>query len=208
MKDAKLQIHPEKTIFHTQRIHFLRYIIMDKEIKMNSNKVKAIRKWPTLMLAKGILSFLGFIEFYCKFVKNYSKITALFTKMTRKDIVFTSGLKKHKTFDTLKEQFTTEPILIMFDSTKPIMLKIDASNLALRAIISQQGLDGKWHPVAFYSQKLTVPEQNYKIHNKELLAIVDLMKHWRVYLEGSRHQVQIYSDHKNLVYFTTTKELN
>ena len=96
----------------------------------------------------------------------------------------------------------------MFDPTKPIMLETDASNLALGAVISQQRPDRKWHPVAFYSQKLTIPEQNYEIHNKELLAIVDLMKHWRVYLESPRHQVQVYSDHKNLVYFTTTKELN
>ena len=65
----------------------------------------------------------------------------------------------------------------MFDPTKPIMLKTNTSDLTLGAIISQQESDGKWYPVAFYSQKLTVPEQNYEIHNKELLAIVDLMKY-------------------------------
>ena len=128
--------------------------------------------------------------------------------MIRKDIVFTWGSKKQKTFDTLKEQFTTEPILVMYNLTKPIMLETNASNLALGAIISQQESDGKWHPVAFYSWKLTIQEQNYEIHNKKLLAIVDLMKYWRVYLEGPRHQVQVYSDYKNLVYFIRTKELN
>ena len=65
----------------------------------------------------------------------------------------------------------------MFDPTKPIMLETDTSDLELGVVISQQGPDGKWHPVAFYSQKLIIPEQNYEIHNKELLAIVDLMKH-------------------------------
>ena len=70
-----------------------------------------------------------------------------------------------------------EPILIMFDLTKSIMLETDASNLALGAIISQQRFDEKWHPIAFYSQKLIIPKQNYKIHNKELLAIVDSIKH-------------------------------
>ena len=101
-----------------------------------------------------------------------------------------------------------EPILIMFDLTKLIMLEIDILDLALGVVISQQKLDGKWHLVAFYSWKLIIPEQNYKIHNKELLAIVDSIKYQRVYLESSRHQVQVYSDHKNLVYFTITKELN
>ena len=75
----------------------------------------------------------------------------------------------------------------MFDPTKLIMLKTDASDLALGVVISQQRLDGKCHPVAFYSQKLTVPEQNYKIYDKELLAIMNLMKYWRVYLESPRH---------------------
>ena len=59
-----------------------------------------------------------------------------------------------------------EPILIMFDLTKPIMLEMDASDLALGAVISQQKLDKKWHLVAFYSRKLTIPEQYYKIHDK------------------------------------------
>ena len=149
------------------------------------------------MLAKEILSFLGFAGFYWKFVKSYSKITAPLTEMTRKDIVFTWGSKDQKAFDMLKKQFTTELILIMFNLTKSIMLEIDASDLAFEAVISQQKPDGKWHPVAFYSQKLTVPKQNYEIHNKELLAIVDLMKYWRVYLEGLRHQVQVYLDYKN-----------
>ena len=94
-------------------------------------------------LAQKILSFLGFAGFYRKFVKDYSEITAFLTEMTRKDIVFTWRLKEQKAFNILKEQFTTEPILIMFDPTKPIMLEIDASNLALGVVISQQGLDGK-----------------------------------------------------------------
>ena len=101
-----------------------------------------------------------------------------------------------------------EPILIMFDPIKPIMLETDTSDLALGAVISQQRLDGKWYPIAFYLWKLTISEQNYKIHDKKLLAIVDSMKHWRVYLEDPRHQIQVYLDHKNLVYFTTTKELS
>ena len=108
----------------------------------------------------------------------------------------------------LKKQFTTEPILIIFDPTKPIMLETNASDLALGAVISQQVPDRKWHPVALYSRNLTIPEQNYKIHNKELLAIVNSIKYWRIYLKGSRHQVQVYLDYKKLVYFTTTKELN
>ena len=89
MKDAKLQIHPGKTIFHAQRIHFLRYIITNKKMEMDPDKVKTIQEWPTLTSAKEILLFLGFARFYRKFVKDYLEITASLTEMTRKDIVFT-----------------------------------------------------------------------------------------------------------------------
>ena len=89
MKNAKLQIHPGKTIFHAQRIYFLEYIITDNGMEIDPDKVKAIREWPTPTLVKGILLFLGFARFYQKFVKGYSKITAPLTEMTKKDIVFT-----------------------------------------------------------------------------------------------------------------------
>ena len=76
-----------------------------------------------------------------------------------------------------KEQFTMESILIIFDPTKPIMLETNASDLALEAVISQQKSDRKWYPIAFYSWKLTIAKHNYKIYDKKLLAIIDLMKH-------------------------------
>ena len=87
----------------------------------------------------------------------------------------------------LKEPFTMELILIMFDFIKFIMLEINISDLVLGAVISQQRLDEKKHPEAFYLQKLMVLKQSYKIYNKELLAIVDSIKHWRIYLKSPRH---------------------
>ena len=68
-------------------------------------------------------------------------------------------------------------------------------------------IDEKWHPIAYYSRKFTVAEENYDVHDKELLAIVACLKHWRVYAE-SCSELTIFTDHKNLVNFTTTKVLN
>ena len=64
------------------------------------------------------------------------------------------------------------------------------------------------HPVAFHSRKFLPAEINYEIHDKELLAIVDAFKHWRRYCEGAEHQIQVFTDHHNLEYFTTSKALN
>jgi hypothetical protein len=74
--------------------------------------------------------------------------------------------------------------------------------------LQKQADNGLWHPVAFWSQKLTGTEENYKIHDSELLSIVKSFKHWWHYLEGSQYPVTVLSNHANLRYFMTTKELN
>jgi hypothetical protein len=102
----------------------------------------------------------------------------------------------------------TAPILAIFDPEKEAVLETDASDYAIGAYLTQKGVDGRERPVAYYSRKMTGPELNYDIHDKELLAIVEALREWRVYLEGPKYPVQIYTDHKNLLYWTTTKQLN
>lgn len=80
--------------------------------------------------------------------------------------------------------------------------------MATGGILSQHGQDGHLHPCAYRSSKMTTAEQNYDIYDKELLSIVLAFQDWRVYLEGSPHQVRVISDHKNLEQFLTTKQLN
>ena len=75
--------------------------------------------------------------------------------------------------------------------------------------MSQQStVDGKWHPIAFYSKSLSSMEWNYEIHDKEMLAIIRALEEWRHFLEGATHPVEIWTDHKNLKYFMTVKKLN
>ena len=108
----------------------------------------------------------------------------------------------------MKTRFTTAPILALFDPELKIVMETDASDFALGGCLSQLGERGKLRPVAYYSRKLSPAELNYDVHDKELLAIVEVFKQWRVYLEGSKHPVQVWTDHKNLTSFTTTKILN
>ena len=68
--------------------------------------------------------------------------------------------------------------------------------------------DNKWHPISFYSKLLNDVEQNYEIHDKDMLAITHALEEWRHFLEGSKHKVNIWTDHKNLKYFMTAKKLN
>jgi hypothetical protein len=97
--------------------------------------------------------------------------------------------------------------LVQHDPEKETTIETDASDYAIGARMTQPGLDGKPKPVAFYSRKLIQAELNYDIHDKELLAIVTAFRVWRPYLEGAKHTIIVKTDHKNLTYFTTTKEL-
>ena len=105
-------------------------------------------------------------------------------------------------FQKLKERINCSPVLVFSSDDKPYKLEADSSNFATGAILSQEGEDGKWHPVAFMSKSLNEVERNYEIHDKEMLAIIRALDEWRHYLEGTKHTFQIWTDHKNLEYFT------
>jgi hypothetical protein len=84
-------------------------------------------------------------------------------------------------------------------------VETDASNMATGGILSQYGEDGYLHPYAFRSSKMSLMEQNHDIYNKELLSVVLAFHDWRVYLEGSPHEIHVISDHKKFEFFFTTK---
>jgi len=113
-----------------------------------------------------------------------------------------------RAFDELRKRFTKPPILAHFQFDRRKMLETDASDYAKGSVLSQAEPDGKWHPLAFYSKKFSPAEINYDIHDKEMSAIVDSFKQWEHWLIGSLHPILVYTDHKNLEYFTTTKVLN
>jgi len=91
----------------------------------------------------------------------------------------------------------------------PFRVEADSSDFATGVVLSQQSMmDGKWHPVAFYSKSLSSVERNYEIYDKEMLAIIRALEEWRHFLEGATYLVEIWTDHKNLEYFMTAKKLN
>ena len=104
--------------------------------------------------------------------------------------------------------FTTGPILIHFDDTRPTKFETDTSDIALGAVLSQLCADEKWHPVAFDSRKFSPAEINYNIHDKGMVAIVVAFKEWAHILMSVDDQILGYTDHKNLVYFKTRKTVN
>jgi len=203
-----LAVSPEKCTWKAQEVEFLGYIIGRNGIRMSQEMVEAILSWRTPESLTETQSFLGFANFYRRFIQDYSRVAKPLTEVTKKDREWSWNAEAEAAFSELKQRFTTAPILAHFNPAKEVIIETDASDFAIGAILSQQDEERRLHPVAFHSRKFQPAEINYKIDDKELLAIVDAFKHWRRYCEGATHQVQVYSDHQNLEYFTTTKVLN
>jgi hypothetical protein len=199
---------PEKCSFHQDETEYLGYIVSPNGVKMDPKKVTAIIDWPEPSSVHDLQVFLGFANYYRRFVKNYSKITTPLTRLLQKDRKFVFNDSPRQAFKQLKTAFTTAPILAHYQPDRPSTIETDASDFAIAAVISQPDSNNILHPVAFYSRKLTPPELNYEIHDKEMLAIIVALKIWRAYLEGAAHPFTVYTDHKNLEYFATTKVLN
>jgi len=208
LQNNGLAVSPEKCVWKAQEVEFLGYIIGRNGIRMSEEKVEAILGWKTPESLTETQSFLGFANFYRRFIQDYSRVARPLTELTKKDKEWNWNAEADAAFAELKKRFTTAPILAHFDSAKEVIIETDASDFVIGAILSQRDEERRLHPVAFHSRKFQPAEINYKIYDKELLAVVDAFKHWRRYCEGATHQVQVYSDHQNLEYFTTTKVLN
>jgi hypothetical protein len=202
-----LKVELEKTEFEVTQCEFLGAIVTTNGIKMDPKKVEAIQNWPVPQTVKEIQAFLGLCNYYRRFIKQYSHLATALTELTKIETPFDMTPERLKSFRTLKESFLTAPILKLYDPKLPIKVETDASDAALGACLCQLHPDNEWHPVAYLSHKFTSTELRYPIHDKELMAVVQACKQWRVYLQ-TNETFTVYSDHKNLTFFMTTKELN
>jgi len=127
---------------------------------------------------------------------------------TRKEEKWKWESKQQEAFEQLKWVFTSRPLLVASDIDKEFRVEADASNFATGGVLSVKCEDGKWRPVAYISKSLNKTEQNYEIHDKEMLAIIHCLEAWRHFLEGSQSKFEVWTDHKNLEYFMSNQKLN
>lgn len=207
LREYKLFAKLSKCQFHSNEVEFLGFVLNKNGIKMDPKKVEAVQDWPTPTNLKETQSFVGFANFYRRFIRNFSVIAKSLHDLTKKGTPFQWGPKQQDAFDSLKRAMTTAPVLSHYDPKLPLLLETDASDYALGAILSHTYPDGTTRPIAYASRKMDPAELNYPVHDKEFLAIVYAFKSWRHYLEGTRVRVVVLSDHRSLEYFLTTKQL-
>ena len=183
-------------------------IIEEGKISMDPGKLKGIQDWPTPTTIKQDRGFLGFGNFYRRFIWHFSNLARPLNDLLRKDQKFEWTEICQKAFDQLKKWFTEEPVLMMPDQTKPFQIETDASKYAMGAVLTQLDSNGNRHPISFISKTFSPTEWNYEIYDRELLAIIRALNEWRHYIQGTPHTTTILSDHKNLTYYREAQRLN
>ena len=195
-----------KCDFNMEEIPILEVIVGKGQIKMEQEKIKAVKEWKTPRKVKDMESFLGFANFYRHFIQNFSHIAKPLNELKGKK-EWKWEEKHQRAFEELKEKITSQPVLALPKREGKFRVETDASGHAIGGVLSQEQ-EGKWKPIAFLSRTMQPAERNYEIYDKELLEIVEALSKWRQYLLDTAETFEIWTDHEKLKYFREPHKLN
>jgi hypothetical protein len=207
LKEHDLYLKLEKCKFAAEEVDFLGMIITKDTIKMDPIKLAGIRDWPPPTTVKQVRSFLGFGNYYRRFISGFAHLARPLHDLTKKNKIWEWTLECQVAFDSLKESFVTAPVLKMPDVNQPFILETDASKWAVGAALMQKDENGDLHPCGYLSHALTPTERNWQIYDRELFAIIYTLDEWKYLLLGAEHTLTIHCDHKNLTYYRTPQRL-
>ena len=207
LQEAKIPADVDNCKFHVTETKYLGLIVSTKGIKIDLSKVDAIKSWDTLTCIRKVRSFIGFCNFYRRFISNFSNIAGPLNTLTKKDVKFAWTDECKLAFQGLKQQVCEALILIHFNPSKKCHVETDSLDYVSARVLSQEDDNSILHPVAFFLKRMVPVECNYEIYDKELLAIIRCFEEWRPELEGTAMPVKVLTDHKGLEYFMTTKKL-
>ncbi len=175
---------------------------------MNSEKINIVVKWITSRIVKDVQSFLDFVNFYRRFIKEFFKLIDSLTFLIKKDHSFDWTLKCQSAFEQLKHTFTIALILMHYNSNLIVIVKIDVFDYVVIEVMSQRDENDQLRLVIYFSFKMLLAKCNYEIYDKKLLAIIRAFEEWRLELKNTLNLVEVIFDHKNLKYFMSTKLLS
>ena len=205
-----IQADVDKCEFYVTKIKYLGLIVSTKEIKMGPAKVAVIHNWDRPTCVKEIRSFIGFCNFYRQLIHRFTNVASPLNAMTKKEAMkkqFAWTNKCKKAFRELKNRVCKAPIFRHFDPSKQYFIETNSSNYVNVGVLSQLDDKNVLYSIAYFSRKMAPAECNYKIYDRELLAIIWCFEKWRLELEGTGLPVKVLTDHKGLEYFMTTKKL-
>jgi hypothetical protein len=208
--DAGLYVKKSKCELFMHEIEFLGHHVGRDGLRVMQDKVDAVQKWPQPRNAGELRSFLGLAGYYRRFVAGFSRLAAPLHDLTHTaDGQTYSWQPKHQAaFDALKRALREAPVLALPDPDRQYVVNTDASDFATGAVL-QQDFGRGLQPIAFLSHKMSDAETRYPTHDKEMLAIVNMLGEWRTYLQGRQpFTIRVLTDHNSLQYFMTQQSLS
>jgi hypothetical protein len=185
------KIKLSKCSFAQRKIAYLGHVISEQGVGTDPSKVSAISQWPTPTSAKQLRSFLGLAGYYRKFVKGFGVISKPLTELLKKNAIFVWTIVHEQSFVALKKAMCSAPVLALPNFSKPFAIETDASSSGIGAVLIQDG-----HPLAYISKALGPKSQGISAYEKEYMAILMAVQHWRSYLQHA--EFSIFTDQKSL----------
>ena len=203
IQSSNLKLKPSKCELFKQELLYLGFLIDGKGVRPDPAKVQAVRDWyPPCNLAD-VRSFLGFANYHRRFIKNYASIASPLTRLTRKKVPFQWSIPEQTAFEALKRELMSGPMLSHALPDVSFILDTDASAFALGGVLSQR-VDGIEQVVAYASQTLSKSQTNYCTTHRELLGVVEMIRHFRHYLWGRKFLIR--TDHSSLRWLTNYRD--
>lgn len=194
-----LKLNPEKSQFFKKEVTFLGHICTDKGIMPDLSKIQSVKNYPIPQSKDEVKRFVAFLNYYRKFIPNFSTTASPLNKLTKKTEEFLWNQDAQNAFELLKNRVTNSPILQYPDFSKEFLVTVDASKLGCGAVLSQNNL-----PISFASRSFNKAEQNKATIEQELLGIHFAIKHFKPYLYGNHFALK--TDHKPLIYLFNLKD--
>ena len=206
LRGARLKLHPKKCNFALTEVMYLGHVLTTKGVKVDEKKIEVIKNYPIPKSVKDVRSFLGYVGYYRKFVKNFAAIASPLHALLKKENNFQWTKECQDAFEKLRTAMTTTPVLMYADMSKPFILTTDASTSAIGYVLSQIGEDGQEHPIACNGRALRTNEQQWCVSELEGLALVEAVKEYHAFL--SNNKFILYTDHVSLTWLQQIKAKN
>ena len=206
LEETGLKLKASKCVLAANHCKYLGHCVGEGRIRPLQAKVKVVLDYQQPNKKKDMRAFLGLTNYYWRFVPDYGTIAIPLTEATRKCAPDKVEWTKDKVtaFEQLKDALTRDPVLASPDEQKPFLLQTDASGIGIGAVLSQVKEDGKKQPIAYYSRKMKPAETRYSVTEQECLAVVESVRHFKVYLSGAPFTIM--TDHRSLIYLDRMKD--
>jgi hypothetical protein len=181
---------------------YLGFVISSNELKMDPEKVRAIKYWSSPRNIFEVRSFHGLDSFYRKFITNFSGIsTPMMDTVKKRHQYFHWTEEEKKSFKLLKEKIIGQPVMVLPDFSKTFQVKCDTSGFVIGVVLIQDN-----RPIAYFSESLNDAKLKYSMYDKEFYVVIQTLKKWRHYLVLK--EFVLYNDNHALQFITRQEKLN